>query len=230
MARLVLPRASPTRRRLFRLYDTLARRYGAQHWWPARSPFEVIVGAILTQNAAWRNVDLAIARLREADALTPGAIRRLSAVRLAALLRPSGTFRVKARRLRAFVDHLARRHQGDLDRMLRQPALALRAELLTIPGIGAETADAILLYAAGRPVFVVDAYTRRIFGRHRLAAPAVPYAALQRLFAVDLPRDPALFSEYHALLVRVAKEHCRARPRCEGCPLRPDLRGRPPRL
>lgn len=230
MARLVLARASPTRRRLFRLYDTLARRYGPQHWWPARTPFEVIVGAILAQNAAWRNAELAVTRLREAGALTPEALRRVPAGRLARLLRPSGTFRLKARRLHALVDHVAQRHQGDLTRMLREPAPELRTELLAIPGIGPETADAILLYAAGRPAFVVDAYTRRIASRHRLVAPTAPYAVLQRLFAGALPRDPALYGEYHALLVRVAKEHCRARPRCEGCPLRPDLRGRPPRL
>ena len=187
------------------------------------------MGAILTQNAAWVNVERAIRQLRVAGALRPAALRALPARRLAALIRPSGYFRVKARRLRAFVDHLARRRGGALHRLLRQPAHALRAELLSISGIGPETADSILLYAAGRPVFVVDAYTRRIASRHRLVAPDVDYAALQAVFA-DLPRDPALFNEYHALLVRVAKEYCRTRPRCAECPLRFDLRGRPPRL
>ena len=230
MARLVLPRPSPTRRRLFRLYEALARRYGPQTWWLARSRFEAIVGAILTQDATGRNAELAIGRLRQARALEPQAIRRLPAGRLAELLRPSGTSRLKARRLGAFLEHLARRHRGDLDRMLRQPARDLRAELSAIPGVGPETADTILLYAAGRPVFVVDAYTRRILARHRLVGPGVSYASLQGLFAANLPRDPALFNEFHALLMRVGKEHCRTRPRCEGCPLRPDLRGRPPRL
>jgi endonuclease-3 related protein len=222
-------RPDPRRRRLLRLYDRLQRRYGPQRWWPARSRFEVVVGAILTQNAAWRNAARAIARLRAADALGLGAVLRMPPARLAALLRPSGTFRLKARRLRAFVRHVARRHRGRLERLLALPLPALRAELGGIPGIGPETADAIALYAAGRPIFVVDAYTRRILARHRLAAAGADYGSVQALLMAHLPHDPALFNEFHALLVRVGKEHCRARPRCEGCPLRFDLRGRPPR-
>jgi len=225
-----LARSSPLRRRLLRLYDALTRRFGPQGWWPARSSFEVIVGAILTQSTAWVNVERAIARLRRAQALRPGALRALPVRRLLGLVRPSGFFRVKARRLRAFADHLERRHAGDLGRMLRQPAVALRAELGQISGIGPETADSILLYAAGRPVFVVDAYTRRILSRHRIVTPTASYAQLQAIFMGHLPRDPALFNEYHALLVRVAKDHCRTTPRCETCPLRFDLRGLPPRL
>jgi endonuclease-3 related protein len=215
-------------RRLLRVYDALARRHGPQGWWPARTRFEVVVGAILTQGAAWVNVERAIARLRAAGALRPAAMTRLSPARLATLVRPSGFFRVKAARLRAFLRHLASRHHGSLRRLLDQPAAALRAELLAIPGIGPETADSILLYAAGRPVFVVDAYTRRILGRHRVVPPRIGYGALQALLMANLPHDPALFNEFHALLVRVAKEHCRAVPRCEGCPLRFDLRGRRP--
>jgi endonuclease-3 related protein len=153
---------------------------------------------------------------------------RLPASRLASLLRPSGTFRVKAARLRAFLNHLDRHHHGSLRRLLRRPVAELRRELRSIVGIGPETADAIALYAANRPVFVVDAYTRRILARHRIVAADVGYDALQALFMANLPCDPALFNEYHALLVRLAKTHCRARPRCEGCPLRGDLRGRPP--
>lgn len=188
------------------------------------------MGAILTQNAAWVNVERAIRRLRAAGALRPPALRALPGRRLAALIRPSGYFRVKARRLRAFVDHLGRRHGGSLRRLLGQPAPALRAALLSVPGIGPETADSIILYAAGRPVFVVDAYTRRVFSRHRIVPPDVEYAGLQALFMGNLPRDPGLFNEYHALLVRVAKEYCRTRPRCAECPLRFDLRGRAPRV
>jgi endonuclease-3 related protein len=150
--------------------------------------------------------------------------------RLAALLRPSGTFRLKARRLRAFARHVAQRHDGQLGQLLALPLPALRAELRGIVGIGPETADAIALYAAGRPIFVVDAYTRRILGRHRLVVPGAGYEAVQALLMGHLPHDPALFNEFHALLVRVAKEHCRTRPHCEGCPLRFDLRGRRPRL
>lgn len=226
------PRAPsrPLRRRLLRLYDRLLRRYGPQGWWPARTTFEVVVGAILTQGTAWVNVERALARLRAAGLLEPRALGRVRLGRLARLVRPAGYYRVKAGRLRAFLRHLSRRHGGSLRRLLRQPADALRRELLGVPGVGPETADSILLYAAHRPVFVVDAYTRRILGRHRLAPPDADYATLQALFMAHLPRDPALFNEYHALLVRLAKEHCRPRPRCEGCPLRFDLRGRPPRL
>jgi endonuclease III related protein len=224
------PRPHRRRRRVLGLYDRLHRRYGPQRWWPARSRFEVVVGAILTQNAAWRNAERAIARLRAARALTLPAVLALPPGRLAALLRPSGTFRVKARRLRAFARHVTGQHGGHLGRFLARPLPALRGELRGIPGIGPETADAILLYAAGRPLFVVDAYTRRILVRHRLAAPDADYARVQALLMAHLPHDPALFNEFHALLVRVGKEHCRTRPRCEGCPLRFDLRGRPPRL
>lgn len=188
----------------------------------------MIVGAILTQSTAWVNVEHAIRALRRARALRPAALLALGPARLTRLVRPSGFFRQKASRLRALARHVARRHGGDLRRFLRQPAAALRAELLALPGIGPETADSILLYAAGRPVFVVDAYTRRVLARHRIVAPGIDAAGLQRLLMDHLPRDPALFSEYHALLVRVAKEHCRATPRCAGCPLRFDLRGRPP--
>jgi len=230
VGRRSLPRSSPLRRRLLRLYDRLHRRFGPQGWWPARSTFEVIVGAILTQNAAWVNVERAIRRLRGAGVLRPAALAAMPLPRLAALIRPAGSFRVKAARLRAFVGHLTRRHGGDLRRFLGEPAPALRVELLSIPGIGPETGDSILLYAAGRPVFVVDAYTRRILSRHRIVSPDIEYPALQDVFMAHLPRDPALFQEYHALLVRVAKEYCRTRPRCAACPLRFDLRGRPPRL
>ncbi|MGH7321410.1 MAG: endonuclease III domain-containing protein [Candidatus Rokuibacteriota bacterium] len=224
-----LPRGSPLRRRLLRLYDRLHQRFGPQGWWPARSAFEVVVGAILTQSTAWVNVERAITRLRAAGALDPRALGALPAPRLAGLVRASGFFRVKARRLQAFARYLERRHAGNLRRLLRQPAPDLRAELLGIPGIGPETADSILLYAAGRPTFVVDAYTRRILARHRIVARETDYARLQRVFMENLPRDPGLFNEYHALLVRVAKEYCRATPRCTECPLRFDLRGRPPR-
>ncbi len=226
-----LPGGSPLRRRLFRLYDALLRRFGPQGWWPARSTFEVVVGAILTQSTAWANVERAIVALRRAGALQLSVLHRLPPGRLATLVRASGFYRVKAGRLRAFLRHLAHRHAGRLGRFLRQPAPALRAELSSIPGIGPETADSILLYAAGRPVFVVDAYTRRIFARHRIVPADVGYAELQALFMESLPRDPALFNEYHALLVRVAKEYCRASvARCAECPLRFDLRGATPRL
>ena len=226
----MLAPVSPLRKRLLRLYDALHRRFGAQGWWPARSAFEVVVGAILTQGTAWVNVERAIGQLRRARVLRPSAMATLPGRRLAVLVQASGFFRVKAARLRAVARHVQRRHSGHLRRFLRQPAAALRVELLSIPGIGPETADSILLYAAGRPAFVVDAYTRRILSRHRIVSPRIAYEGLQAVFVSQLPRDAELFNEYHALLVRVAKEYCRSRPECERCPLRFDLSGRPPRL
>lgn len=224
-----LPWPSPLRRRLLRLYDRLLRRYGPQGWWPGRSRLEIVAGAVLTQNAAWRNAERALARLRAARALDLGAMLALSPARLAALVRPSGTYRLKAARLRALARHVRARHGGRLARLLALPLPALRQELRAIPGIGPETADAIALYAAGRPILVVDAYTRRILARHGLVPADADYGTLQALLMAHLPHDPALFNEFHALLVRVGKEHCRPRPRCAGCPLRADLGGRPPR-
>lgn len=202
------------------IYRVLYAAFGPQGWWPGETPFEVMTGAILTQSTNWRNVEKAIANLRAARLLAPAAMRRASPERLAGLIRPAGYHRVKAGRLRHFLDHLAARHGGSVVRMLRAPAAALREELLAVKGIGPETADSILLYAAGRPAFVVDAYTRRIFSRHGMVGPAVAYEKLQQLFTRSLPADPRLFNEYHALLVRLGKEHCRSRsPRCADCPL-----------
>ncbi|MBI3028621.1 MAG: endonuclease III domain-containing protein [Candidatus Rokubacteria bacterium] len=217
------------RRRLLCLYEALLTRFGAQHWWPARTRFEVVVGAILTQNTAWGNVERALAALRAHRLLSPARLAALPAGRLAPLIRSSGYFRVKARRLKTFLAHLNGRYQGSLDRMSRVPLDDLRRELLAVPGVGPETADSILLYALGRPVFVVDAYTRRVLSRHRLLPRGAGYEEVRAFFERHLPGDPRLFNEYHALLVAVGKEHCRNLPHCEGCPLRFDLRGRPPR-
>jgi endonuclease-3 related protein len=212
-----------------RLYLALHRRFGPQRWWPGESRLEVAVGTVLTQHTAWTGVERAIANLRAAGAIRVEALARLPESRLAALIRPAGTYRVKARRLRALAAFLRARFAGGLAGLARAPLGPLRAELLRVPGIGPETADSILLYAAGRPVFVVDAYTRRVLARHRMVPPRIGYEALRALFEERLPSDPRLFNEFHALLVAVAKTHCRARPRCGGCPLRFDLRGRPPR-
>lgn len=202
------------------IYQRLLSAYGPQGWWPGESRFEVIVGAILTQATAWRNVERAIERLKAAGALSPEKLARLSEEELAELIRPAGFFRQKTRRLRALL-RLIRQH-GDVEGLLSLPAGELRRKLLALPGIGPETADSILLYAAGYPVFVVDAYTKRIL--HRLGLlpdEKVGYEEVQELFEKELPRDPKLYGEYHALLVRHAKDHCRARPRCPGCPLAP---------
>ena len=203
------------------VYDALFAEYGAQNWWPADSPFEVMVGAVLTQATAWTNVEKAIANLRYAGALSPSAVREMDAARLEALIKPSGFFRVKAKRLRALCEFLETRFADDLDAMRREPAESLRREILAVNGVGEETADDILLYALNIPIFVVDAYTRRIFGRLGTTRdPNAPYADLQRELQSALPRDAALFNEYHALIVRHAVERCRKRaPLCQTCPL-----------
>ncbi|MCD5408187.1 endonuclease III domain-containing protein [Candidatus Bipolaricaulota bacterium] len=203
---------------LLEIYRRLLRAYGPQGWWPADTPFEVMVGALLTQATAWRNVERAIARLKEAGALSPKGIAALSQRRLEELIRPSGFFRQKARRLKALVELVL--NQGGVEGLLSLPPEELRETLLSVPGIGPETADSILLYAAGHPVFVVDAYTIRILTRlGLLGGEPARYEEVQELFEKNLPPDPQLYAEYHALLVRHAKDHCRARPRCGGCPL-----------
>jgi endonuclease-3 related protein len=182
----------------------------------------VVIGAILTQAAAWRNVELALRNLKAADCWSLEAIRRQPLPELAEIIRPSGYFNAKARKLQAFAGHVHHRHGGDLAALLSQETAALRQELLSIHGIGPETADAILIYAAGKPSFVIDTYTRRILGRLGLA-PADPkpsYQTYQGLFHQHLPADAALFNEYHALLDRHAKERCGKSPRCAGCCLR----------
>ena len=205
-------------RRLRAVYRRLHARYGPQHWWPARTPFEVVVGAVLTQNTAWSNVERAIANLDAAGALTPKALLALPPPALAALLRPSGYFNVKAGRLRAVCAWYA--DQGGHPRLRRWSTARLRAALLGLHGVGPETADDILLYAFGRPVFVIDAYTRRLFARLGLVDGDEPYSALSTGFERALGGDAPLFNEYHALIVRHAKEACRPRPRCAGCCLR----------
>ncbi|HHL40484.1 MAG TPA: endonuclease III domain-containing protein [Deltaproteobacteria bacterium] len=212
-------------------YDALFASFGPQHWWPGRTRFEVVVGAILTQNTAWTNVEKAIARLRERRMLTAEALHRATPGEIAGLIRPAGYFNVKAARLKAFTDRLFERHGGSLRRLFRLDDGALRKELLSVKGIGPETADSIMLYAARRAVFVIDAYTKRILTRHGLADHAADYAGLQRLFMDNLPPDTALFNEYHALLVKAGKDFCRpAAPRCGPCPLNPYLEGDGPLL
>lgn len=200
-------------------HDRLFDAYGPQHWWPAETALEVVIGAILTQNTAWRNVERAIAALRGAGALHWGVLRDLTLDRLETLIRPAGTFRVKARRLRSFVETLWRDSAGSLEHFLDGDLEAARGRLLSVHGIGPETADAILLYAGGHPSFVVDAYTRRVLRRHYLAGAEASYDQVRELFLEALPTDAALFNEYHALLVQVGKRHCRAHAICDGCPL-----------
>lgn len=205
------------------LHDRLFAAYGPQHWWPAETPFEVMVGAILTQNTAWTNVERALVRLRERVVLDPAAILTLAPDELAEALRPAGYFQVKARRLAAFcTDYLA---AGGFAGLNALPTDRLRQTLLAIHGIGPETADDMLLYAFARPVFVVDAYTRRIIARLGLLDGRAPYESIRAAFERALGPDVSRFKEYHALLVRHGKERCRTRPVCADCPLRPDCPG-----
>jgi len=201
------------------VYQRLHGRFGHAGWWPARSRFEVCLGAILTQNTAWPNVEKALASLRSRRWLSFRALQGLTPERLEPALRSAGTYRVKARRVVAFVAFLGSAYRGRVRLMADQEARALRAQLLAVHGIGRETADAIALYAAGRPLFVVDAYTRRVFSRLGLVRGTEPYDELQRYFMDRLPRSAPLYNDYHAQIVRLAKDHCRTRPRCGGCPL-----------
>jgi len=204
---------------LLEVYRRLYQKYGPQGWWPGDGPLDVIIGAILTQAAAWTNVEIAIANLKEAGCWSLGAIDSRPEEALAAIIRPSGYFNAKARKLKAFASHVQANHAGNLDKMLSQEAGALRAELLSIHGIGPETADDIVLYAAGKPSFVIDSYTRRIVQRMGIAGDgqANSYESCQALFHDNLPADAPLFNEYHALLDRHAKEACAKTPRCHGC-------------
>ena len=217
---MILSRAI-IRRRLWWIYRRLWREWGAQGWWPAESCFEVMVGAVLTQRTSWRNVERAIANLKDAGAFNARRLAGIPARRLEQLLRPVGFFRVKAKRLHSFLAWLQREWGGQPSRLMRRPTQEARAALLSVTGIGPETADAMLLYAGNHPVFVADAYARRILSRHGLVRTDASYDELQRLFEVSLPRDAQLYNEYHALLVRLGKTYCATVPRCRECPLDP---------
>ena len=198
-------------------YEKLFARYGPQHWWPAEEPFEVIAGAILTQSTAWTNVEKAIANLKRAGALAPAALRGLSTEEIAGLIRPSGYYNIKAGRLKAFAAWLGEAYGDNLARLFGNSTGDLREQLLSIHGIGEETADSIILYAAGKPSFVIDAYTRRFISRLGLKPSSETYASYQALFIKHLPADSKLFNEYHALLVQLGKDVCRKTPRCGQC-------------
>lgn len=202
---------------LLDIYHHLLATYGPQHWWPAETPFEVIVGAILTQSAAWSNVEKAIANLKTAAALNPDALRQLSPTELGQLIRPCGYYNAKALKLKSFVHWLGKRYDDSLEKLFALDVPQLRQELLSINGIGQETADSIILYAARKPVFVIDAYTWRIAQRLNLSPEANSYADLQAFFTENLPREEKLFNEYHALLVDHGKKICRKHPLCQHC-------------
>ena len=205
--------------KLIGIYDRLYEFYGPQGWWPGNTRFEVIVGAILTQNTAWPNVEKAIASLKKANVLSPAKIKNVRHDHLAGLIKPSGYYNIKTKRLKNFISFLYSGYGGSLNRLAAQKSSILRKELLSVNGIGPETCDSIMLYAFKKRIFVVDAYTKRIFSRHSLIRKKADYYEIQKFFMNSLPNSEKLYNEYHALIVRLAKDFCRSKPDCKKCPL-----------
>jgi endonuclease III related protein len=202
------------------IYEILYNFFGSQGWWPGETRFEIVVGAILTQNTNWANVRKAINNLKERGLLFFEALAALPLPELAGLIRPSGYYNLKARRLKNFLQMVEKHYQGDLDLLLQDDLASSRKSLLSVQGIGPETADSILLYAGNHPLFVVDTYTHRIFSRHQMVPDESDYDSIQESFMSVLPADSHLFNEYHALIVRLGKEYCRkTQPLCDACPL-----------
>lgn len=204
---------------LMEMYDLLFDHFGPQHWWPGDTALEIMLGAILTQNTNWQNVEKAISNLKAKEWLSIDKIHTGSMEELAQTIRPAGYYNVKAKRLRNLIDHIWDIYDGDIDRFLDQDRESLRIELLNLKGVGPETADSILLYAAGMPVFVVDAYSYRILNQHGMGEEQMEYHELQALFTDNLSNETQLFNEFHALIVRTGKEYCRKKPKCSECPL-----------
>jgi len=202
------------------IYRKLYKAYGPRHWWPGETSFEVMVGAILTQNTSWKNVEKAIQKLKAKGVLNPQGVFRLKRSQLAPLIKSSGYYRIKADRLKSFIDFLFGQYDGNIRRMKKERLEELRERLLDVKGVGPETADSILLYGLKKPIFVVDAYTKRILSRHGVVSEKAPYEEVQRLFMDYLPHDEKLFNEYHALIVQVGKMVCKKSPRCDSCPLK----------
>lgn len=204
---------------LLAYYQSAFKKLGPQHWWPGETSFEVCVGAILTQNTNWTNVEKAISNLKSRNLLEPRRLYSFPPARLAELIRPAGYFNIKTRRLRSFLKFLIDEYEGDLERMFEERLETLREKLLAVKGIGPETADSILLYAVQKPIFVVDAYTKRIFLRHELVSEEADYHEIQRYFMDHLPEDGALYNEFHALIVNIGKNWCKSKkPDCPHCP------------
>ena len=208
-----------TGNRLMEMFDLLLAHFGPQDWWPADTELEVMVGAVLTQNTNWKNVEKAIENLKERDLISIEGLYSLEIIELAQAIRPAGYFNIKAKRLKNLINFLTNRYSSDLSLFLEEETQALREGLLSVKGIGPETADSILLYAAQRPIFVIDAYTHRILSRHGMIGEESNYHELQALFTDHLPEDPALYNEFHALIVQAGKNYCRRSPLCSSCPL-----------
>ena len=205
---------------LLNIYELLHGYFGDLHWWPADSPFEVMVGAILTQNTAWTNVEKAISALKDGNLLSPAALLRIDEEILAETIRPSGYHHVKAKRIKSLALFLLEEYSGSIERMCAEELPVLREKLLSVRGIGPETADSILLYACRKPVFISDAYTERILQRHGLIPGNTDVSQIRTLFMTHLPHDASLFNQFHALLVNTGKTFCRKIPKCTSCPLR----------
>jgi len=211
--------------RLWDIYNVLYDYFGPQHWWPAQSALEVLVGAVLTQNTNWRNVSKAIAVLREEGVLSFTGLASLPVEQLAGMIKSSGYYNLKARRLKNLVQMIDDRYDGSLESLLAEELYHAREQLLTVKGVGPETADSILLYAGNHPIFVVDAYTHRVFSRHSLLPEECDYQTAQELFMDNLPHEAELFNEFHALIVKTANKFCKKKnPLCEHCPLGGDDR------
>ncbi len=204
---------------LVQIYNTLFKHFGPQHWWPGDTPFEIAVGAILTQNTNWGNVEKAINNLKDSGTLDAHVLHKMPHAKLASLLKPAGYFNIKATRLKHFLSFLTNNYKGVIENMKHDDLHELRTRLLEINGIGHETADSILLYALDKPVFVIDAYTKRVLIRHNIVPESATYHEMQGLFHKNLPADEALYNEYHALFVMTGKHFCKPKPKCQGCPL-----------
>ena len=205
---------------LTEIYDSLFKSFGSQYWWPGDTDFEVVVGAILTQNTNWANVEKAIINLKTAKVFTLKKLHQINQEKLAELIKPSGYFNVKAKRLKHFIEWLFTNYNGSLSKLFKLDYATLREQLLSVNGIGRETADSIILYAAEKPTFVVDAYTKRVLVRHGLITEDYNYDEIKAVFEENLPEEVSLYNEYHALIVRVGKYYCKPKMRCEECPLK----------
>jgi len=201
------------------IYQTLCNHFGSQHWWPGESPFEVIVGAILTQQTSWNNVEKAINNLKKENLLDSKKIRDIKNEKLEKLIQSSGYYRQKTKKLKNFMNFLWEKYNGRLEKLFNQPIPKLRENLLSVNGIGKETADSIILYAANKPIFVIDTYTVRLINRLEITKEK-DYNKIQQLFQKNLPQDTQLFNEFHALIVKLGKDYCKKKPRCDECPLR----------
>lgn len=216
----MIKKAENHKKILNEMYSTLYNAFGPQYWWPGETPFEVAVGAILTQNTSWGNVEKAINNLKRNGVFRINTLHKMQNKQLASLIKPVGYFNIKTKRLKEFMNFLVSNYKGSVKKMGTEDTQLLRNRLLSVNGIGPETADSILLYALEKPVFVIDAYTKRIMQRHKLVSDKTTYHELQTLFHENLPQDTGLFNEYHALFVKLGKDYCKTKPKCRECPLK----------